>query len=114
AVLLDAGSGGTEHQQALQAQLRKIRDPGLTPSGTLLRDLRESGKSLHQFTLQQSRAHRDALLATPLDPAIEQGFEHAAEQSLAQQAQLEQNDTESFDDYVARYHAGLFRPAAAA
>ncbi|WP_397475124.1 glutamate--cysteine ligase [Pusillimonas sp.] len=114
AALLDATGTGDDHRQAVLAQLDKIRDPELTPSATLLRDLRQSGAGLHEFTVRQSRAHRDALLAAPLDSTTEQAFMRAATESLQAQAQLEQDDTESFDDYIARYHAGLYRPAAAA
>ncbi|HLU19841.1 MAG TPA: glutamate--cysteine ligase [Pusillimonas sp.] len=114
ASLLDAHEGGDTHQQALEVQIKKVQDPELTPSATLLRDLREQGLSLHEFTLRQSRDHRDTLLGTPLDPDVEQALSRAAAESLIAQAELENNDTESFDEYVARYHAGLLRPATAA
>lgn len=114
AALLDAQGSGNEYQQAVLAQRRKIDNPELTPSATLLRQLREEALSLHEFTLRQSRAHRDTLLSSPLAPSTEQAFQQAAVESLEEQKQLEQSDTESFDDYVARYHAGLARPAAAA
>lgn len=112
--LLDTTDPAGPHHQAVLAQMRKITDPEQTPSATLLRQLREERVSLHDFTLRQSREHRDALLATPLEPATVQALDQAAAESLAAQARLERSDTESFDDYVARYHAGLLRPAAAA
>ncbi len=112
--LLDTGAPGKPHRQAVLAQQKKIDDPEFTPSATLLRQMRDEGIGLHEFTLRQSRAHRDALLASPLDAQTRGQFERAAAESLRAQAQLEQSDTESFDDYVARYHAGLLRPAAAA
>lgn len=114
ASLLDNQSGNELHRQAVLAQQQKVSNPELTPSATLLRVLREEGLSFHDFTLRQSRAHRDTLLATPLDPSVEQALEKAAIESLQAQTELEQTDVESFDDYVARYHAGLFRPATAA
>jgi len=112
--LLDAGVSGDAHRQAVLAQQKKIDDPEATPSATLLRQMRQEGVSLHELTLRQSRAHRDALLASPLNHDAEKELRQAAAESLRVQAQLEQSDTESFDDYVARYHAGLLRPAAAA
>lgn len=112
--LLDDGTGGDLHRQAVLAQRKKVEDTSLTPSATLLQRLNQEKTSLHEFTLEQSRQHRDTLLATPLDPAIEASLQKAAVESLQAQAHLEQSDTESFDDYVARYHAGLMRPAAAA
>jgi len=114
AALLDAQGAGDEHQQAVMAQRRKLDDPELTPSATLLRQLREEDISFHEFTLRQSRAHRHTLLSSPLADNTRKALEQAAAESIKEQAKLEQSDTESFDDYVARYHAGLLRPAAAA
>jgi len=111
AQLLDQAHGGDLHQQAVQAQRPKLEDTGQTPSATLLRQLRDEGIGFHEFTLRQSRRHRDTLLAAPLDEARRLALKETAAQSLREQARLEQNDTESFDDYVARYHAALKRPA---
>src|SRR5690606_9932913 len=112
--LLDDSTQGNLHRQTVLAQRQKIEDPSLTPSATLLQRLSQEKTSLHDFTLRQSSQHRDTLLATPLPPAIEASFKKAAADSLRAQAQLEHSDTESFDDYVARYHAGLMRPATTA
>src|SRR5690606_6845551 len=111
AELLDRAFGGTQHISALSAQQTKIADPENTPSGALLRLLRNEGISLHDYTLRSSQAHRDALLATQLPPSKEEAYVKAAADSLQAQADLEQSDTESFSAYVARYQAGLKRPS---
>jgi len=111
AELLDRAFGGTQHISALNAQQTKIADPENTPSGALLRLLRNEGISLHDYTLRSSQAHRDALLATQLPPSKEEAYVKAAADSLQAQADLEQSDTESFSAYVARYQAGLKRPS---
>ncbi len=112
AELLDQTEGGQSHAQALQAQADKLRDVELTPSATLLRDLREQGQSLHDFTLAQSQAHHRYWLETPLSPAVERSMTEAAARSLEEQRKLEASDTETFDEYVADYHAALLPPAA--
>ncbi len=107
AELLDQTEGGQGHAQALRAQAEKLRDVEATPSATLLRDLREQGLSLHDFTLAQSQAHHQHWLETPLAPSVERHLTEAAALSLVEQQALEASDTESFDEYVAAYHAAL-------
>ena len=111
AELLDQTEGGQRHAQALQAQADKLRDVELTPSATLLRDLREKGQSLHDFTLAQSQAHHQHWLNTPLAPKVEQSMTEAAAASLEEQKKLEAASTESFEQYVANYHAALLPQA---
>ena len=111
AELLDQTEGGQAHVHALQTQADKLRDVALTPSATLLRDLRESGQSLHDFTLAQSQAHHQHWLDAALPPAIQAQMAEAAERSLAEQQALEASDTQSFDEYVADYHAALLPPS---
>ena len=111
--LLDATYGGQNHVQAVLAQHPKVSDPDATPSARLLQHLRDEGIGLHDYTLRQSRAHHEWLRANPLDAAVQEQFMSDAAQSLRAQLQIEQSDTESFDEYVARYHAGLKNPASA-
>ncbi len=107
AELLDAAYGGSGYRAAVTAQAAKIADSELTPSASLLRDLRNSKLGLQEFTLQQSKAHRDALCAQPLDPATRQAYQQMTQDSVAAQQRLEEGDTEDFSSYVARYHQAL-------
>ena len=114
AELLVATHHETGHAQALASQAQKVANTGLTPSGILLQQLRSQAISLHDFTLRQSAAHRDALLSSPLDPNTEQRLTAIAEASLQAQLDLESSDTGTFDDYVERYHAALKKPTVTA
>ncbi len=107
AALLDKAQGTQAHCAALRAQERKVDDVSLTPSARLLAALRDEGVSLHAYTLAQSRAHREQLLATPLAAPVRQAFDEEAAASCRAQQALEDSDTESFDDYVARFHQAL-------
>ncbi|MCI2808947.1 glutamate--cysteine ligase [Eoetvoesiella caeni] len=111
--LLDAAYGGQNHVQAVLAQSPKVADPENTPSAQALRHLRDERLSFHDYTLRQSRAHHEALRAQPLDNAIQQQFLAGVASSLQAQTDIEQSDTESFTEYVARYHAALKKPVAA-
>lgn len=108
--LLDQAQGATNYTSALTQQFTKLRDTSLTPSERLLNRLRETGLSLHDYALQRSCEHRDALLANPMPAEQQQMYEKEAAESLKAQQQIEDSDTEAFDDYVSRYHAALIEP----
>ncbi len=110
AEVLDATHGGHNYVQALEVQRLKLSDSEQTPSAKLLRALRADSISLHDYTLQQSQRHRDALRAKPLGAALQHELIQLAAQSIQEQTHLEQNDIEDFDTYVARYHAALKYP----
>src|SRR5690606_12580017 len=67
AQLLDqALDSGNRHVQAVSGQQAKLTDSKLTPSAILLASMRDQGVGLHEYTLQQSLRHREALRASPL------------------------------------------------
>ncbi len=108
--LLDAALGGDGHARALDAQRAKLLDPDVTPSGRLLAQLRDNRIEFHDWTLRQSQAHWAALQARRLAPEKLAAYDEAARRSLVEQAALEAGDTESFEQYVARFHAALDVP----
>ncbi|MDF9900744.1 UNVERIFIED_ORG: gamma-glutamylcysteine synthetase [Pseudomonas reinekei] len=59
------------------------------------------------LSLRQSQAHAEFFRSEPL-PAEEQAqFEERARSSLAQQAELEQNEVGDFDVFVGAYQASI-------
>ena len=107
AALLDESHGITEHSQALDAQLAKVKDPSMTPSAQVLAAMAERKESFAQFSLHQSQLHAEHFRKEPL-PAQEQArFEELARTSLAQQAELEQNEVGDFDVFVGSYQASI-------
>ncbi|MBC7203664.1 MAG: glutamate--cysteine ligase, partial [Pusillimonas sp.] len=110
AEMLDLAYQTTIHVHGLKAQKSKVDDANETPSGRLLMSLKESGQSLQEFTLAQSRRHHETLTRNPLPPATQSEFERQTAQSLIDQINIEKSDSESFEDYVERYHAALKSP----
>lgn len=108
--LLDRVHGGDLHSRAVAAQRAKLADPELTPSARLLDGMRQAKASFIEYGLSTSRAHADALRSEPLTAAVQAQYQAQAERSLAEQHALEADRRESFDEYVARYHANLQRP----
>jgi glutamate--cysteine ligase len=92
------------HTDSLEVQKAKVLDASLTPSHKVLEAMRELG-SFARFGLQQSELHAQAFRAEPLMPAELAAFDEMAQASLAEQRQIEQKDTGSFDDFVAAYNS---------
>jgi glutamate--cysteine ligase len=111
ATLYDQTQGGHAYAESLATQRAKLADVDLTPSARLLREVRESGLSFHDYTLRQSGEHAAALRAQALTADRAAFYADMARKSIADQAAIEASDDVDFDTYVARYHQALKRPA---
>jgi len=107
AALLDVAYGGAHYTAALHAQRDKVRDVSLTPSAQLLQQLRDTGQTLQQFSLDLSRRHHDALCSQPLPTDVQTRLQQQVWDSLQQQQDLERSDHVDFDTYVRNYEAAL-------
>jgi len=110
AALLGDAYDDAHYTAAINAQRDKVHDASLTPSARLLRELRDTGASLHQVSLQSSRAHHDALRGQTLSVDAQARLRAQAEESLRQQQMLERSDTVDFATYVRNYEAALQSP----
>jgi glutamate--cysteine ligase len=104
ALLDDQHNEGGVHVASLGLQKAKIANPGLTPSARVLEEVRALG-SAGKFGLRQSELHAAYFRESPLMPAEEALFAEMADTSLAEQGAIEQQDTGSFDDFVAAYNS---------
>lgn len=107
AELLDRSHGGDHHAQALAEQLAKVVDSSLTPSARVLDALRRNGESFSQFSLRQTRQHAEYFRGQTLPEADMAWFDATARDSLAQQAEMEEADTQDFDSFVEDYQRSL-------
>ncbi|HAT29973.1 MAG TPA: glutamate--cysteine ligase [Janthinobacterium sp.] len=110
AALLDAGRGDTAHADALALQAVKLDDPDATPSAKVLAALRANGRSFAAFGLEQSLRHAAHFRAHALPASESARFNALAAASLAQQADIENTPTGTFDNYVAAYRASTLCP----
>ncbi|MBS1202777.1 MAG: glutamate--cysteine ligase [Chromatiaceae bacterium] len=104
AELLDGGSGGPRGE-SLALQRAKVREPELTPSARMLREMRESGGGFFDFAYRVSSAHRAVLRGRALSPGRESLFARLAAESRTRQAEIEAADDVDFDTFLARYFA---------
>jgi glutamate--cysteine ligase len=104
--LLDGDDPARSYSAALELQLARLADPGLTPSARVLADMREEGESFFAFALRMSRQHRDYFRALkPLSADRLADFEAEAGGSLQRLAELEAGPAMDFEDYLRRYFA---------
>jgi glutamate--cysteine ligase len=101
---LDAAFGGGAWRDAQAAAAAMLADPALTPSARVLEEMAEEHENSYTaFALAQSRAHRAAIAALPVDGEVLRRFEDLARESLAKQQRIEAADTLSFEDWRRRY-----------
>jgi glutamate--cysteine ligase len=109
---LDAAFGGGAWREAHAAAAAMLADPALTPSARVLEEMAEEhDNSYTAFALAQSRAHRAAIAALPVDGEVQRRFEAMARESLDTQQRIEAADTLPFEDWRRRYLAPeMLRP----
>ena len=103
AELFDRISGGDSYQQALNAQKDKIEHPENTPSARILAELDRNNSSFFTFAMEKAQQHREHFLSHPLDDDTRRDFVEHARQSMEQQQQVEAQDNQSFEEYLAAY-----------
>jgi len=101
--LLDRSSKGEPYCSALEAQWNKVKDPGLTPSARMLREMRDRGEGFYHFAKRMSEIHRHFFNNLPMSETSERYFTELAAKSLEDQQAWEVADEVSFDTYLQRY-----------
>jgi glutamate--cysteine ligase len=104
AKLLDRAAGSTEYAASLAAQAAKVRDPELTPSARILREMRERDLPFFRLAMAYSenwaRYYRERAL--PAD--IADRFRAESRHSLDTQREIEAADNISFEQYLANFY----------
>lgn len=101
--LLDRGVEGTPYCLAIDEQAQKIREPELTPSARMLREMHERGEGFYHFAQRMSEIHQHFFNNLPLSESREKYFTELAHKSLEDQAAVESADEISFAEYLERY-----------
>lgn len=104
AELLD-GRAGRLYAECLGVQRAKIRDPELTPSARLLREMRERAEAFFDLSYRYSVAHAEQLKGRRLKAERQAQLAGLAETSWRQQQEIEDTDDVDFDTFLARYFA---------
>jgi len=105
AAFLDSATGGEHYATALAAQMAKMRDPELTPSARVLREMHEHHGSFFDFAMAWSQRHAEHLGSGQNDS--DQLFTDAADRSLIKLAEIEAASEGSLESYLNQYFSQL-------
>ncbi len=108
--ILDMSLEEQSYALAVRGQYAKVYNPESTPSARLLHTLIAEKISFHDYMLQQSAMHASTLREQGLSEEESIQARRQAEQSLIAQRETEAADTETFDEYVRRFHEALMAP----
>ncbi len=103
-ILLDTNAGGTAYSDALLAQKNKVNNSDLTPSGRMLKEMKEGQMSFFEFSMARSAETRDYLSDNGLSSEVREEFIQASAESLVRQKEIEEADKQSFDDFLREWN----------
>ena len=105
ALLLDTAQGTAVHSQAVEYAKTLVANPELTPSAQLLSEMKNRNSShaavIEEYSRRWDSQHRN----TQLKQNDRIALADEALASLRRQRELEESETESFDDYLKRFYA---------
>lgn len=101
--VLDQANGNESHSSSLKLQRQKIVDSALTPSAQIIHAMKTKQQSFFQFAMQQTSSHKKSLNSISLKNDVNKRFESLREKSLLNQETQEAEETESFEDFLAKY-----------
>jgi len=90
---------------SVDLQYEKLFDPSQRPSIAVLSAMRKQQIGFFRFAKNMSIQHADYLKSKPLRAEKRAELQRLAEESIAQQEEIENSDTLSFDEYCQRYFA---------
>ena len=105
--LLDTDGKPKLYCNSLTRQMAKLHDPDKTPSGQMLNELRANDEDFFDFGLRKSLQHLDWFANNPVSEEWQQKFAVTAAESLQRQQQMEQDDSQPFDEFLQQYFSQL-------
>ncbi len=105
AEILDDLTGKNDYTAALNAQKEVAKDPDRTPSAAILNEMRSNKESFFPFAMRYSKNHSRYFQNIALSDELHKFFSEYARNSIQQQTEIEANDNESFDTFLANYFA---------
>lgn len=103
AVLLDDVHGCDHYSNSLNKQKLSVSDPKNTPSAKMLDEMKDKNEGFYQYAMRMSKQHHEAFIKEELDSKKSQFYEELTVSSLAQQEEIEEQDTLPFVTFLERY-----------
>jgi glutamate--cysteine ligase len=100
---LTQATGESLYRKSLEFARTRRRDPNLTPSAWILREMEQTNTGHTGFGLEIARRHADALAAIRIRSEDRMRLESCTHQSIDDQERLERESDLSFEEYLAQY-----------
>ncbi|MFT7404142.1 glutamate--cysteine ligase [Zhongshania sp.] len=104
AAQLDSAHSSDAYSQSCEAQLAKVHDVSLTPSAQILAALEKRNDSYYHYAMEESLQHAKVFRERGLSAEESERFASMRETSIAAQAEVEAEQSESFDEYLSRFY----------
>ncbi|MFW5443869.1 MAG: glutamate--cysteine ligase [Methylococcaceae bacterium] len=101
--ILDEGHTEKPYSKALEIQAAVVQNPELTPSAKILQGMRSKQQPFGRFGLNTSELNKQHFKKNKSDILTTQQFDTMALISDKKQAEIEANDTLSFDAFLEKY-----------
>ncbi|CAA0103794.1 Glutamate--cysteine ligase [Zhongshania aliphaticivorans] len=101
---LDSAHNTDAYNQSCQQQLAKIHDVSLTPSAQIVAELEGRDDTYYHYAMEHSLAHAKVFKERGLNDEERQRFATMRETSIAAQAKIEAEQSDSFEDYLNRFY----------
>lgn len=105
AKLLDNSKGDGAYQSAVELQRQALLDSERTPSARMLAEMRQNKESFIAFAMRISMQYADEFRTMPLPDERLKELTQLAADSIAEQATIEANDEQPFEQFLEQYFA---------
>ena len=104
AEIIDAGDASASYAESVGQMQQHLAHPDMLPSARLLDELRQTGSSFFEYSLNTAKKHSEYFASiTPLDEHRAAEFEQEARDSIRRQLAIEASDDIGLDEYLRRY-----------
>ncbi|NKB34488.1 MAG: glutamate--cysteine ligase [Pseudomonadales bacterium] len=102
--LLDSVHGVSSYSESLKKQRAKVDNPELTPSGQMLKEMKDGNISFFEFSMRQSKLHHEHLSNNGLEDQTLNHMSATAADSLLRQKEIEASDELNFDEFLVQWN----------
>jgi glutamate--cysteine ligase len=103
ATLLDGWQGDGRYLKVLEQERAKIENPELTPSGQMVREMREEQLSFSDYAMDLATSYRQKVMEKPLEEMEENYLLATVRDSLLKERELVASDHLNFESYLKDY-----------
>ncbi|MFT5451349.1 MAG: glutamate--cysteine ligase [Enterobacterales bacterium] len=105
AELLDKSSVSKTYSSTIERLSTWIEQPELTFSGRIVDEIKQRGDGFFPLAMDYSKSHAEYFKQAELKDEVKSCFENEARESHLKQKQIEDNDEQSFEEFLAAYFA---------